>query len=154
MNGPAPQTGKSYSINAKRLNIHPGLLFTFSQPIATRVDELLSGVKAQLAIKLFGSDLNTLAEKAREIESVVKEVSGATDVAMEQVEGEAQLVIRPNREQLFRYGLSVSDVMSLVETGIGGISAGQVINGNERYDIYIRLQKDQRDSATSCVNYD
>ena len=133
----------------KRLNIHPGLLFTFSQPIATRVDELLSGVKAQLAIKLFGSDLNTLAEKAREIESVVKEVSGATDVAMEQVEGEAQLVIRPNREQLFRYGLSVSDVMSLVETGIGGISAGQVINGNERYDIYIRLQKDQRDSATS-----
>jgi cobalt-zinc-cadmium resistance protein CzcA len=133
----------------KRLNIHPGLLFTFSQPIATRVDELLSGVKAQLAIKLFGSDLNTLAEKAREIESVVKEVSGATDVAMEQVEGEAQLVIRPNREQLFRYGLSVSDVMSLVETGIGGISAGQVINGNERYDIYIRLQKDQRESATS-----
>ena len=104
-----------------RLDVHPGLLFTFSQPIATRVDELLSGVKAQLAIKLFGSDLDVLAKKAREIEGVVKEIQGASDVSMEQVEGEAQLVIRPDREQLFRYGLAVSDVMNLVETGIGEV---------------------------------
>jgi cobalt-zinc-cadmium resistance protein CzcA len=132
-----------------RLNVHPGLLFTFSQPIATRVDELLSGVKAQLAIKLFGSDLNVLAAKAREIEAAVKTVNGTTDVAMEQVEGEAQLVIRPDREQLFRYGLAVADVIDLVETGIGGVSAGQVINGNERYDIYVRLQENQRSSAAA-----
>lgn len=133
----------------ERMNIHPGLLFTFSQPIATRVDELLSGVKAQLAIKLFGSDLGTLAAKAREIEAAVKEVPGAADVAMEQVEGEAQLVVRPDREQLFRYGLAVADVMDLVETGVGGMSAGQVINGNERYDIYVRLQNDQRSSIAA-----
>lgn len=133
----------------ERLNIHPGLLFTFSQPIATRVDELLSGVKAQLAIKLFGSDLDTLAAKAREIETAVKTVSGTTDVAMEQVEGEAQLVIRPDREQLFRYGLAIADVIDLVETGIGGVSAGQVINGNERYDIYVRLKENQRNSAAA-----
>ncbi|MGB0206158.1 MAG: efflux RND transporter permease subunit [Neptuniibacter sp.] len=133
----------------ERLEVHPGLLFTFSQPIATRVDELLSGVKAQLAIKLFGSELDTLADKAREIERVVQQIPGTTDVAMEQVEGEAQLVIRPNREQLFRYGLAVADVIQLVETGIGGQSAGQVINGNERYDIYVRLKKDQRKSAAN-----
>jgi len=131
----------------EQLEAHPGLLFTFSQPIATRVDELLSGVKAQLAIKLFGSELGALATKAREIEQVVKQVAGTTDVAMEQVEGEAQLVIRPDREQLFRYGLAVADVIDLVETGIGGQSAGQVINGNERYDIYVRLQQEQRKSA-------
>lgn len=133
----------------ERMDVHPGLLFTFSQPIATRVDELLSGVKAQLAIKLFGSDLDTLAEKAREIEAAVKEVPGAADVAMEQVEGEAQLVVRPDREQLFRYGLAVADVMTLVETGIGGMSAGQVINGNERYDIYVRLREEQRSSVAA-----
>ncbi|MCW8883653.1 MAG: CusA/CzcA family heavy metal efflux RND transporter, partial [Motiliproteus sp.] len=133
----------------KRLDIHPGLLFTFSQPIATRVDELLSGVKAQLAIKLFGADLGTLAQKAREIESVVKEIPGTTDVAMEQVEGEAQLVVRPIREALFRYGLAIADVIDLVESGIGGISAGQVINGNERYDIYVRLAEHQRNNIAS-----
>jgi cobalt-zinc-cadmium resistance protein CzcA len=133
----------------QRLEVHPGLLFTFSQPIATRVDELLSGVKAQLAIKLFGSDLDILAQKARQIETVVKEVPGTTDVAMEQVEGEAQLVIRPKREALFRYGLAIADVIDLVETGIGGIGAGQVINGNERYDIYVRLAADQRSNIAS-----
>ncbi|WP_370279122.1 efflux RND transporter permease subunit [Pontibacterium sp.] len=137
------------SLMQERMNVHPGLLFTFSQPIATRVDELLSGVKAQLAIKLFGSDLDTLAAKAREIEAAVKQVPGAADVSMEQVEGEAQLVVRPDRESLFRYGLAVSDVMDLVETGIGGTSAGQVINGNERYDIYIRLQSDQRSNIAA-----
>lgn len=133
----------------ERLEVYPGLLFTFSQPIATRVDELLSGVKAQLAIKLFGGDLAVLARKAKEIENAVKGVPGTTNVAMEQVEGEAQLVIRPNREQLFRYGLAIADVIDLVETGIGGISAGQVINGNERYDIYVRLQEEQRSTAAS-----
>jgi len=132
---------------ARKLATHPGLLLNFSQPIAERVDELLSGVKAQLAIKLFGPDLTVLASKAREIETVVQAIPGAREVAMEQVEGEAQLVIRPKREQLSRFGLSVDDVMLLVRNGIGGIAAGQVINGNERYDIYVRLAKNARDTA-------
>lgn len=80
----------------------PGLLLNFSQPIATRVDELLSGVKAQLAIKLFGPDLNQLAVKGQEIESAIKEVEGARDVALEQIAGEAQLVVKPNRQELSR----------------------------------------------------
>ncbi len=133
----------------QRLEQHPGLLFNFSQPIATRVDELLSGVKAQLAIKLFGADLDILAKKGKEIEQVVKQVSGTTGVAMEQVEGEAQLVIRPKREALFRYGLAIGDIIDLVENGVGGLSAGQVINGNERYDIYVRLDQAQRDNLSA-----
>ena len=124
----------------------PGLLLNFSQPIATRVDELLSGVKAQLAIKLFGPDLATLALKGQEIEAAIKAVEGARDVAMEQIVGEAQLVIKPNRQQLSRYGFSVGDVMNVVKNGIGGTTAGQVINGNERYDIYVRLQEKSRNN--------
>ncbi len=124
----------------------PGLLLNFSQPIATRVDELLSGVKAQLAIKLFGPNLATLASKGQEIEAAIKAVEGARDVAMEQIVGEAQLVIKPNRQQLSRYGFSVGDVMNVVQNGIGGTTAGQVINGNERYDIYVRLQEKSRNN--------
>lgn len=130
----------------KKLEQHPGLLLNFSQPIATRVDELLSGVKAQLAIKLFGPELDVLAEKGQEIETVVKSISGARDVAMEQIAGESQLVVKPNRRALSRYGLAVGDVMEMVREGLGGASAGQIINGNERYDIYVRLAEQFRET--------
>lgn len=128
----------------RSLEEFPGLLLNFSQPIATRVDELLSGVKAQLAIKLFGPDLNQLAVKGQEIESAIKEVEGARDVALEQIAGEAQLVVKPNRQELSRFGLSVGDIMEVIRDGIGGVEAGQIINGNERYDIYVRLEKEYR----------
>lgn len=123
----------------RAMAVHPGLLFGFSQPIATRVDELLSGVRAQLAIKLFGPDLDTLARKGAEIERLTKSIPGATDVALEQVTGEAQLVIRPDRARIDRLGISVDNVMTLVQDAIGGAEAGQIISGNERYDIYVRL---------------
>lgn len=130
----------------ERMSVHPGLLFTFSQPIATRVDELLSGVKAQLAIKLFGPDLDVLSEKGKAIEALVRGIDGATSVEMEQIAGEAQLVVRPNREVLARYGIPVAQVMDLVSEAIGGSTAGQVIQGNERYDIYVRLAEQFRNS--------
>jgi cobalt-zinc-cadmium resistance protein CzcA len=136
----------------EKLEQFPGLLLNFSQPIATRVDELLSGVKAQLAIKLFGADLDVLASKGQEIVKAVQGVTGARDVAMEQIEGESQLVIKPNRQQLSRYGLSVGDVMELVRDGIGGRTTGQVINGNERYDIYLRLAKEFRENRQAIAD--
>ncbi len=123
---------------------HLGLLLTFSQPIATRVDELLSGVKAQLAIKLFGPDLKQLAVLGKKIEAIVKGIRGATGVALEPIAGESQLVIKPRRAVLARYGISVSEVMAMVANSIGGQTAGQVINGNERYDIYVRLEQKYR----------
>mgnify|MGYP000437774261 CR=1 FL=1 len=127
----------------------PGLLFNFSQPIATRVDELLSGVKAQLAIKLFGKDLAVLADKGQQIAQVIGDIDGAKDVAMEQITGEAQLVITPKRRQLSRYGVSVAEVMSLVRDGLGGSAAGQIIDGNERYDIYVRLAPEFRQDISA-----
>ncbi|MEE8060170.1 MAG: CusA/CzcA family heavy metal efflux RND transporter [Pseudomonadales bacterium] len=136
----------------QKLEQFPGLLLNFSQPIATRVDELLSGVKAQLAIKLFGVDLKVLAKKGQDIENAVKTIAGARDVVMEQIAGEAQLVIRPNRRQLSRYGLAVGDVMAVVRDGLGGRKAGQIIKGNERYDIYVRLAKSFRENRQSIAD--
>ncbi|TKB52024.1 efflux RND transporter permease subunit [Ferrimonas aestuarii] len=136
----------------ERLSVFPGLLYTFSQPIATRVDELLSGVRAQLAVKLFGPDLQVLAEKGKQIENLVKQIDGAVDVSMEQIQGELQLVVRPNRDKLARYGISVDQVLQLVSDGIGGRAAGQVIDGNARYDIQLRYAKQFRDSPEKLAN--
>ena len=131
----------------EKMSVYPGLLFSFSQPIATRVDELLSGVKAQLAVKLFGADLETLAKTGKEIEALLKKTEGTRGVEMEQIAGEAQLVIKPDREALARYGIPVGQVMSLVADSIGGVEAGQVIRGNERYDINIRLAEKYRSNV-------
>jgi len=131
---------------AEALSVFPGLILSFTQPIKMRVDELLSGVRADLAIKLFGPDLNVLSEKGREIEGLVRRVPGATDVALEQIQGEAQLTVTPDRAALDRYGIPINDVMNLVQDAIGGSVAGQVISGNERYNIYVRLAKPFRDS--------
>jgi len=136
----------------RALEVHPGLLLNFSQPIATRVDELLSGVKAQLAIKLFGPELDVLASKGQEIEAAIKTINGTRDVALEQIVGEAQLVIDPNRLQLSRFGLSVGDIMDVVQNGIGGIEAGQIINGNERYSIYVRIAEEYRKNIEAIAD--
>jgi len=112
----------------------------------------LSGVKAQLAIKLFGPNLNTLAITGKEIEGLVRKIEGTRGVEMEQISGEAQLVIRPNRDALARYGIPVAQVMDLVANSIGGIQAGQVINGNERYDITVRLSAAYRNSVEAIQN--
>lgn len=136
----------------EKMSVHPGLLFSFSQPIATRVDELLSGVKAQLAIKLFGPDLAQLSTTGRQIEALVRQVEGTRGVEMEQIAGEAQLIVQPDRDALARYGIPVAQVMDLVSNAIGGREAGQVIQGNERYDIYVRLAKEYRNSIEVIRN--
>ena len=130
----------------------PGVLLNFSQPIATRVDELLSGVRAQLAIKLFGEDLEVLQSKAREIEAVVRSIRGASDVQAEQISGEAQLVIEADREALARYGFNVADVMEVVSTAIGGEPVTQVIEGQKRFDVYMRMAERFRSDPEAIGN--
>lgn len=131
-------------ILTKDLGEYPGVTLNVSQPIASRVDELLSGVKAQLAIKLFGEDLAVLEEKGQQIESVIKSITGASDVQTEQISGEAQLVIRANRGELARYGLNVSEVMEVVSAAIGGEAVTQVIEGQRRFDVYLRMAQEFR----------
>lgn len=148
----APNRLALQALIEEKLADFPGLLFTFSQPIATSVDELLSGVKAQLAIKLFGSDLSVLQTHAKNMSEIIESVAGTTAVALESQGNETQLIIRPKRDQLSRYGLSVDDVMNLVEVGMGGTQVGQIIEGNERYDIYLRMARSSRSHINAIKN--
>lgn len=122
----------------------PGAKFNFTQPIAAAVDELLTGTKAELAIKLFGEDQDVLLEKAGEIERVVRTIPGAADVQKDQVTGTPQLQIRVDRGQISRYGLNIEDVQSAVRTAIGGETAGQVFEGVRRFDILVRYDEGAR----------
>ncbi len=122
----------------------PGILVNLTQPIEMTVDELLEGVRAELAIKLFGDDLEVLKDKADDIAAVVRQVQGAADVQVAQVSGTPQLLIRPDREQVARYGLNIEDVQSTLRAAVGGETAGQVFEGIRRFDIYVRYRKDAR----------
>ena len=126
------------------LGVIPGVALNFSQPIANRVDELLSGVKAQLAIQLFGEDLDQLVSTAELIQRTVSAVPGAADVQTEQVTGQPQLQIHIDRGAIARYGINVEDVQEAIETAIGGEAAGQVFEGIRRFDINVRLQEPYR----------
>lgn len=130
----------------------PGAAFNFSQPIAFRVDELLSGVKAQLAIQLFGDDLDQLVRSAQEIQRVVSTIPGAADVQSEQVTGQPQLQIAVDRSAIARYGINVEDVQEAIEVAIGGEAAGQVFEGIRRFDINVRLQEPYRRDLESIAN--
>lgn len=131
---------------------NPGVAFNFSQPIANRVDELLSGVKAQLAIQLFGDELNQLVTAADQIQRVVAAIPGAADVQVEQVTGQPQLQIRIDRTAIARYGLNVENVQETIEVAIGGEDAGQVFEGIRRFDITVRLQEPFRGDIDAIGN--
>lgn len=112
---------------------------SFSQPIELRVSELISGVKSDIAIKLFGEDLEILGRKGAEIAQIVSKVTGAEDVKVEQVSGLPQLQIKPNREVIARYGINVADINTLVESLIAGKLAGQVFEGEQKFNLIVRL---------------
>lgn len=133
------------SAMAKKLSKDlPGISSNFSQPIQLRTDELLSGVRAQVVASLYGEDLNVLARKAGEIQEVAETVEGAVDVRAEQQGGKPQILVRPDRDQLARMGISINDFLNTVETGIGGTTAGQIFEGIRRFDVFVRLKKNQR----------
>jgi cobalt-zinc-cadmium resistance protein CzcA len=135
-----------------RMGEYPGVALNFSQPIAMRVDELLSGVKAQLAIQLFGEDLDQLVRTADQIQRVVTGVPGASDVQTEQATGQPQLQISIDRDAIARYGINVDDVQEAIEMAIGGETAGQVFEGVRRFDIAIRLQEPYRRDVEAIGN--
>lgn len=127
----------------------PGLASNFSQPIQLSTDELLSGILAQVAISIYGSDLIELAEVGEQVTEIVREVPGAVDVRMQQQDGKPQIVIRPDRAALARYGIPLDEVLGVIETGIGGSAIGQVFEGIQRFEIFTRLDEDARDSISN-----
>jgi cobalt-zinc-cadmium resistance protein CzcA len=130
----------------------PGITANLTQPIEMTVDELLEGVRAELAVKLFGDDLQQLKSKADQIAAVIKDVEGAADVQVDQVSGTPQLVITPDRQAIARYGLNLADVQDVISSAIGGVTAGQIFEGIRRYDILVRYQKQDRDTLESIKN--
>ena len=122
----------------------PGNNYEFTQPIQMRFNELLSGVRADVAIKIFGDDLDTLSEIGGAVEAVASGIEGAQDVAVEQVSGLPVMQITPDRAALARFGLNVGDVQNVVAVSIGGVEAGQMFEGDRRFPIVVRLPEDIR----------
>jgi len=125
----------------------PGVLSNFTQPIQMTVDELLEGVRAELAIKLFGDDLELLKTKADEIALTIRSVDGAADVQPDQVSGTPQLLIKVDRLAIARYGINVEDVQEVIWAAIGGAKAGQLFEGVRRFDIIVRYDSEYRKNS-------
>lgn len=130
----------------------PGNNYEFTQPIQMRFNELISGVRSDLAIKVYGDDLDTLVAIGGSIEAVLEKVPGAGDVKMEQATGLPMTTVTPKRELLFRYGINVADVQELVAMALGGEEAGQVFEGDARFDLVVRLPERLRNDPRTLEN--
>jgi heavy metal efflux system protein len=124
----------------------PGISFSFSQPIACRIDEIVAGTRAQLIIKIFGEDLEVLRAKAVEIAAVLKRIQGTSDLVVETVSGQPYVSVRPDRERIARYGINVADVQAIVETAVGGKTVTRIYEGEKYFDLQLRYLPGSRDS--------
>jgi len=122
----------------------PGVQFNFTQPIAAAVDELLTGTKAELAIKIFGPEMEALKTIASEIEEVIRVIPGASDIQKDQVSGTPQVHIAIDRQAIARYGINVEDVQEVIRTAVGGAKAGQMFEDVRRFDILVRNTPESR----------
>ena len=129
-----------------------GVKFEFQQPIQMRFNELMTGSKQDVAIKIFGDDLNTLAEKASEVERIIMNIEGVEDINVEKVTGLSQVQVDYNRDRLAQYGLSVEDVNRVLRAAFAGSQAGVVFDEEKRFGLVVRLDKDYRQSLDDVKN--
>jgi cobalt-zinc-cadmium resistance protein CzcA len=132
---------------SRRIHEIPGVPTNFSQVIQDSVEEALSGVKGEIAVKIFGRDLTILEQKAGEVVDAINSVRGATDVAAVRISGNSELDITLNRSQLARYGLRVDDVNDTVQTALAGNAANTFYDGDRHFDVTLRLERSYRDSV-------
>ncbi|MEO7413820.1 MAG: CusA/CzcA family heavy metal efflux RND transporter [Opitutaceae bacterium] len=130
----------------------PGNNYEFTQPIEMRFNELISGVRSDVAVKVYGDDLETMNTSARQIEAVLKAVPGAADVKIEQTTGLPLLTVQLDREAIARYGLAVDEVQSVISTALGGTAVGQVFEGDRRFDLVVRLPEKLRTDIDALGN--
>jgi heavy metal efflux system protein len=145
---------KEELIHAMHIEVEkiPGALWNFSQPIADNMEEAVSGVKGELAIKIFGTDLKELEAKGEEIVNVMQGIDGVKDLGLFRVIGQPNLNITVDRDKANRFGLNVSDVEDAVETAIGGKAVSQVLRAEQRYDLVVRYQPEYRTNADAIRN--
>jgi cobalt-zinc-cadmium resistance protein CzcA len=143
---PDPKRSKADLVAAieKRVEQIPGNNYEFTQPIQMRFNELISGVRSDLGVKIFGDDLDTLLSIANKVQAVVQSVPGAADTKTEQVTGLPVLTVKPNRAALARYGISLAELQEVVEIAVGGKDAGLIFEGDRRFDIVMRLPEHMR----------
>jgi len=127
----------------------PGSITEFSQPVALRINELLSGVRSALAVKIYGEDLAQLQRVGADVAALLGSVRGAADIKLEQTDGLPFLTIEPRRAALYRYGLNVADIQTTVAAALAGQDAGQIFEGDRRYDIVVRLADTQREDLNA-----
>jgi len=120
----------------------PGVDFEFTQPIEMRFNELITGVRADLAIKIFGEDLEVLAKKASEVEKAIQNIEGAADITVEKVAGLPQMSVKYDRQEIAKYGLNVEELNNIITMGFAGISAGTVFEGEKQFDLVMRFDKE------------
>jgi heavy metal efflux system protein len=130
----------------------PGGLWNFSQPIADNMEEAVSGVKGQLAIKIYGDDLKTLEAKGDQIVNVMRTIPGVADLGLFRVIGQPNLEFTVDRDQAARYGLNVADVQDAIETAVGGKAVSQILQGEQRYDVVVRYQTPYRNTKEAIEN--
>lgn len=135
-----------------RLEKFPGINLNMTQPIAHNLDELITGVKAQLAIKIYGEDFETLKEKSSEIKDIIASIRGASDVQVEQFTGQNHIQIVLDREKISRYGVNIRDIQETVEAAVGGITLGQVYEEQKRFDIFLRFEPEFRKDIEQIGN--
>ncbi|AHG91303.1 heavy metal efflux pump, CzcA family [Gemmatirosa kalamazoonensis] len=136
----------------KKLAVYPGITFNYTQPAEDAVDEALTGLKASLDVKVFGTDLTLLEQKGREIKGVIERVRGINHVTLVQELGQPSLTVTANREKLSRYGLNVAAVNGLIEAAVGGVSATEVVQGERTFDLVVRLQPQFRETPEQIGN--
>ncbi|ULC59977.1 CusA/CzcA family heavy metal efflux RND transporter [Flaviramulus sp. BrNp1-15] len=134
------------------LTVIPGMEVEFTQPIEMRFNELITGVRADVAIKIFGEDLSVLANKANEIKLLIQKVQGASDIIIEKVEGLPQMSVNYNRSKIARYGLNIADLNQVISMGFAGGTVGSVFEGEKRFDLVIRLDEAHRKNLESLQN--
>ncbi|MFT6197383.1 MAG: cobalt-zinc-cadmium resistance protein CzcA [Nonlabens sp.] len=134
------------------LAVIPGMEVEFTQPIEMRFNELISGVRADIAIKIFGDDLDVLAKKGSEIGALIKNVPGAADVSVEKTVGLPEMNVRYDRAKIARYGLNIQDLNDMVSMGFAGKKAGSVFEGEKRFDLVVRLDKEKRQDIANLKN--
>jgi cobalt-zinc-cadmium resistance protein CzcA len=148
---PEPRKSRDELLTAiqKTVGRLPGNTYEFSQPIQLRFNELISGVRSDVAIKIFGDDMDVMNDTASKISAVLEKIPGASEVKIEQTTGLPMLTVNIDREKTARYGLNIGDVQDAISTAIGGREAGTMFEGDRRFDIVVRLPDNLRSDLES-----
>ena len=137
---------------SEALSVIPGVSFGFQQPIQMRFNELMTGARQDVVLKIYGEDLDALSEQAAKVGSIVNTVKGTSDLYVEEVTGLPQIVVKFDRDRIAKFGLNISGINRIIQTAFAGVSAGLVFEGERRFDLVVRLDKSSRKGLDDVKN--